>query len=74
MILPRQISTILEYFDFARVSGRVRLSNDGYAVCITTAACLVLCLKQGTTFLFLSFRCVLNVICSFLGNSPASEF
>jgi len=26
------------------------------------------------TFLFLSFRRVLNVICSFLGNSPASEF
>jgi len=25
-------------------------------------------------FLFLSFRRVLNVICSFLGNSPASEF
>ena len=25
-------------------------------------------------FLFLSFRCVLNVIYSFLGNSPASEF
>jgi len=25
------------------------------------------------TFLFLSFRRVLNVICSFLGNSPASE-
>jgi len=24
--------------------------------------------------LFLSFRRVLNVICSFLGNSPASEF
>ena len=24
--------------------------------------------------LFLSFRCVLNVIYSFLGNSPASEF
>jgi len=26
------------------------------------------------TFLFLSFRRVLNVIYSFLGNSPASEF
>ena len=25
------------------------------------------------SFLFLSFRCVLNVVCSFLGNSPASE-
>jgi len=25
-------------------------------------------------FLFLSFRRVLNVICSFLRNSPASEF
>jgi len=25
-------------------------------------------------FLLLSFRRVLNVICSFLGNSPASEF
>jgi len=25
-------------------------------------------------FLFLSFRRVLNVICSFWGNSPASEF
>jgi len=27
-----------------------------------------------TTLLFSSFRHVLNVICSFLGNSPASEF
>jgi len=26
------------------------------------------------TFLFLSFRRVLNVICSFLGNFPAFEF
>ena len=26
------------------------------------------------TILFLNFRRVLNVICSFLGNSPASEF
>ena len=25
-------------------------------------------------FLFLSFRRVLNIICSFLGNSPAPEF
>jgi len=25
-------------------------------------------------YLFLSFRRVLNAICSFLGNSPASEF
>jgi len=30
--------------------------------------------KLITIFLFLSFRSVLNVICSFLGNSPASEF
>jgi len=30
--------------------------------------------KQKPGFLFLSFRRVLNVICSFLGNSPASEF
>ena len=26
------------------------------------------------SFLFLGFRRVLNVMCSFLGNSPASEF
>jgi len=32
-----------------------------------------LCLLK-LQFLFLSFRLVLNVICSFLGNSPASEF
>jgi len=31
-------------------------------------------LKQLRAVLFLSFRRVLNVICSFLGNSPASEF
>jgi len=30
--------------------------------------------KEGVGFLFLSFRRVLNVIDSFLGNSPASEF
>jgi len=29
---------------------------------------------QGIYILFLSFRRVLNVIYSFLGNSPASEF
>jgi len=31
-------------------------------------------MKQQAKFLFLSFRRVLNVIYSFLGNSPASEF
>jgi len=40
--------------------------------------CIVTCLmtqRQGfSRLLFLSFHCVLNVICSFLGNSPASEF
>ena len=30
--------------------------------------------KEPHTFLFLSFSRVLNVIYSFLGNSPASEF
>jgi len=30
--------------------------------------------NENTTFLFLSFRRVLNVICYFLGNSPVSEF
>jgi len=30
--------------------------------------------KEITTFLFLSFRRVLNVIYSFLGNSPVPEF
>jgi len=30
--------------------------------------------KTSTTILFLSFRLVLNVNYSFLGNSPASEF
>jgi len=30
--------------------------------------------KPSTAFLFLSFRRVLDVICFFLGNSPASEF
>jgi len=30
--------------------------------------------NENMTFLFLSFRRVLNVICSLLGNSPASEF
>jgi len=30
--------------------------------------------KISNTNLVLSFHCVLNVICSFLGNSPASEF
>ena len=30
--------------------------------------------KHLKTFSFLSFRRVLNAICSFLGNSPASEF
>ena len=30
--------------------------------------------KDGYSILFLSFRRVLNVIYSFLGNSPASEF
>jgi len=29
---------------------------------------------NGKVILFLSFRHVLNVICSFLDNSPASEF
>jgi len=29
---------------------------------------------QRRPFLFSSFRRVLNVMCSFLGNSPASEF
>ena len=29
--------------------------------------------KTTEVFLFLSFRRVVNVICSFLGNSPASE-
>jgi len=30
--------------------------------------------KTDNVFLFLSFRRVLDVICSFLDNSPASEF
>ena len=30
--------------------------------------------NENMTFLFLSFRRVLNVICYFLGKSPASEF
>jgi len=37
MILPRQINIILQYFHLARVSGRVKVSSDGDAVCITTA-------------------------------------
>ena len=31
-------------------------------------------LRTLTLYMYLSFRRVLNVICSFLGNSPASEF
>jgi len=30
--------------------------------------------NKNNTFLFSNFRRVLNVMCSFLGNSPASEF
>jgi len=30
--------------------------------------------NENMSFLFLSFHRVLNLICSFLGNSPASEF
>jgi len=32
------------------------------------------CVAKQIQVLFLNFRRVLNVICSFLGNSPASEF
>ena len=35
---------------------------------------LITCKPFHKSFFFLSFRRVLNVICSFLGNSPASEF
>ena len=38
MFLPRQLSIIVQYFHFARVSGRVKVSSNADAVCITTAS------------------------------------
>ena len=46
----------------------------GIVMCSRAAYELLNCRVTVYFFLFLSFRRVLNVIYSFLGNSPASEF
>jgi len=55
------------------ISHSFKSQRPGFSRRVAHAAPLLDKMEVGK-FLFLIFRRVLNVICSFLGNSPASEF